>query len=368
MMPAAMSLEDVEIRHADKTILRVPRLSVEKGEVLTLVGPNGAGKSTLLQVLGLLQTPSQGHVIIGGERVTGSSDLVALRRRLSLIFQEPLLFRGTVLENVTLGLRLRKIPQNEIRERAELWLAKLNIEHLAKRSVVKLSVGEAQRVNLARSMVLNPEVFLLDEPLASLDPPSHASMVEELQEILRETKTTAVFATHNRAEAQSFGDRLAVMVDGQIVQIAPPEVVFSHPANRDVANLLGLGTVASGRVLYATHGTSNVAIADHQIIVYGTYTTGEELSLFFPPDEVSVLLPDSSGAIRSEVGFIEGTVTNVTPVESQFKIIVDCGFFVTVLLSKRSLVDLSLTKGKQVLLEFKPDAVHVMQNGKGQDS
>ncbi len=129
MNPAAMSLEDIEVRHADKTILRVPRLSVEKGEVLTLIGPNGAGKSTLLEVLGVLQAPSRGILYFGVERVTGSSDLVALRRRLALIFQEPLLFRGTVLENVTLGLRLRKVPTNEIRERAELWLAKLNIAH-----------------------------------------------------------------------------------------------------------------------------------------------------------------------------------------------------------------------------------------------
>ena len=368
MKPVAMSLEDIEVRHADKTILRVPHLSVEKGEVLTLIGPNGAGKSTLLQVLGLLQTPSRGNVYFGGERVTGSSDLVALRRRLALIFQEPLLFRGTVLENVTLGLRLRKIPQKEIRERAELWLAKLNIAHLAKRSVVKLSVGEAQRVNLARSMVLNPEVFLLDEPFASLDPPAHDSMVEELQNILGETKTTVIFATHNRTEAQIFGDRLAVMVDGQIVQIASPGRVFSHPANRDVANFLGFGTIAGGRVLNSTNGTSNVAIADHQITVDGKYSPGEELLLYISPEDITVLLPESSSNLTAETNVIGGTVSTVTPMETQFKIIVDCGFAVTVLLSKRSFVDLSLAKGKKVLLALEPGSVHIIPNRHGQNS
>ena len=145
-----------------------------KGEILSVIGPNGAGKSTLLQVMGLLRRPSEGQVFFDGQEVTNSSDLVALRRRMALVLQEPLLFRGAVFDNVALGLRLRGVPRSETKKRAELWLAKLNITHLASQSVSKLSAGEAQRVNLARSLVLNPEVFLLDEPFASLDPPMQA--------------------------------------------------------------------------------------------------------------------------------------------------------------------------------------------------
>lgn len=360
MSSVAISVESIEVCHAQKTILQVPHLSVEKGEILALLGPNGAGKSTLLQVLGLLQKPTHGQVFFEGQEVTGSSNLVALRRRLALAFQEPLLFRGSVFDNVGLGLRLRGVAKSEIKQRAELWLAKLKISHLADRSIAKLSLGEAQRVNLARSLVLDPEVFLLDEPFASLDPPTQASMVEEFQNILAETKTTTIFVTHNRTEALMLSDRLAVMIDGRIMQLDTPGNVFSHPANEDVAGFLGVGTMAEGRVLSAADGFSRVAVAQHQIAVAGTFAPEEELLFCLRPEDITLLLPEDRADLRLDDNVINGTITRVTPLETQFKVVVDCSFPITVLVSKQTFIDLSLAKGKQVLLVFKPSTVHVI--------
>jgi len=367
MIPVAVSVESLEVRYAGKTILQVPHLSVGKGEILTLIGPNGAGKSTLLQVLGLLQKPSEGQVFLGGNQVTGSSDLVALRRRLALVFQEPLLFRGTVFDNVTLGLRLRRVPKREIQQRAELWLEKLNICHLASRSVATLSVGEAQRVNLARSLVLDPELFLLDEPFASLDPPTHASMVEEFHNILRQTNTTTIFVTHSRTEAQMFGDRLAVMIQGKIVQMDSPQEVFLHPANGDVAGFLGLGTIVKGRVLSTSNGLSRIAMDQHQIAVSGTYRPGEDLLLCLRSEDITILLPGCCSDLDPTASVVRGTVTTVIPLENQFKVIVDCGQALTVLVSRENFMKLSLARGKQVLLSLTPRAVHIMANGQAKD-
>ena len=360
MSPAVIRIELVEVRHAEKTILQIPHLSVEKGEILALIGPNGAGKSTLLQVLGLLERPSSGRVFIDGQEVTGSSDLITLRRHLALVFQEPLLFQGTVFDNVALGLRLRGVPKSEIKERVNLWLAKLNISHLASRSTAKLSVGEAERVNLARSLVLNPEVFLLDEPFASLDPPTQALMVEEFQNILAETKTTAVFVTQNRTEALMLGHRLAVMIGGKIEQLDTPENVFSHPVSEEVAAFLGVETMVQGRVLYSTDGLSKVAMAQQQIFVAGTYSREEELALCLRPEDIMLLLPDARADLTRDANVIKGRIKRVTPMETQFKVVVDCGFPVTVLVSKQAFIDLSLAKGKEVLLAFKPSAVHAI--------
>ena len=348
------------MRYGQKTILRIPHLSIARGEILAVIGPNGAGKSTLLQILGLLQRPSDGRVFFDGQEITGCSDLVALRRRLASVFQEPLLFHGTVLDNVALGLRLRGTPKNEIKRRVEPWLGKLNISHLAGRSIAKLSFGEAQRVNLARSLVLNPEVFLLDEPFASLDPPTQASMAEELQNILAETKTTTVFVTQNRAEALMFSDRLAVVIDGQIAQLDRPQDVFSHPANEDVAAFLGVETIVEGRVLSSAEGLSRVALARHEILVTGTYPLEQEMLFCLRPEDITLLLPNARAALGLNANVIRGTITRIRPLETQLKVVVGCSFSVTVLVSKQAFIDLSLARGKQVLLTFKPSAVHVI--------
>ncbi|MBI2087222.1 MAG: ABC transporter ATP-binding protein [Deltaproteobacteria bacterium] len=360
MSLTAIRIESVEVRYGPKTILRIPRLSIAEGEILAVIGPNGAGKSTLLQILGLLQRPSKGRVFFDGQEITGSSDLVALRRRLALVFQEPLLFHGTVFDNVALGLRLRGTRRNEIKQRVELWLAKLNISHLEGRSIAKLSFGEAQRVNLARSLVLNPEVLLLDEPFASLDPPTQASMVEELQNLLAETKTTSVFVTQNRAEALMLGHRLAVIIDGQIAQLDTPQNVFSHPANEDVAGFLGVETIVEGRVLSSGDGLSRVAMGQHEILLTGTYPPEQEMLFCLRPEDITLLLPDSRADLRLDANVIPGTIKKVTPLETQLKVVADCSFPVTVLASKQAFIDLSLAKGKHVLLTFKPSAVHVI--------
>jgi len=360
MEPCAIRVESLQVRYGQRTVLQLPQLSIERGEILVLIGPNGAGKSTLLQVLGMLQKPSQGRVFFEGKEVTASSDLVALRRRLAFVFQEPLLFRGTVLDNVTLGLRLRGASRNEIKRRAELWLGKLKISHLAHQSVDSLSGGEAQRVNLARSLVLDPEVFFLDEPFVSLDPPTQALMVEEFQSILAETKTTVIFVTQNRAEALMLGDRLAVIINGRLTQLDTPKNVFSHPASEEVAAFLGIETIAEGRVLSSSNGLSTVLIGRHQILVAGAHSSEEELLLCVRPEDITLSLPEDGTDVSSDTNVIPGTISRVTPLETQFKVTVDCSLPITVLVSKQAFLDLSLAKGRQVRLAFKPGAVHVL--------
>jgi tungstate transport system ATP-binding protein len=360
MSPAAIRIDSLEVRHGPKTILKIPHLSVEQGEILALIGPNGAGKSTLLQVLGLLEKPSHGRIFIDGQEVTRSSDLVSFRRRFAMVFQEPLLFRGTVSDNVKLGLRLRGVAESDAKQRAERWLAKLNISHLARRSVSELSVGEAQRVNLARSLVLDPHVFFLDEPFAALDPPTQASIVDEFQKILAATDLTAVFATHNRGEALMLGDRLAVMIDGQIAQLDTPENVFSRPASKEVAVFLGLEAIADGCVLSSVDGFSKVAMAQYEIVVAGTYSPDERLLLCVRPEDIILTLPHNHENLGLDANVIRGAIAKITPLETQFQVVVDCGFPVTVLVSKQTFIGLSLAKGTQVMLSFMPSAAHVI--------
>ena len=226
---------DLVIQRGGREILRIDRLTIRRGEILVLVGPNGAGKSTLMTTLALIERPAAGTIELDGAPVDWRNGALAARRRLAIVFQEPLLFDTTVTENVATGLKLRGVSRREQAPRVRHWLERFGIGQLAGRQARTLSGGEAQRVSLARALVLEPELLLLDEPFAALDGPTREALADDLLPLLRETATTTVMVTHDRGEAQELGDRLGVILDGQLAQLDTPERVLAAPASDAVA-------------------------------------------------------------------------------------------------------------------------------------
>jgi len=239
-------MADVAVHGRGRPILRLPELVVAPGEVLALMGPNGAGKSTLVQVAALLRRPDAGEIWVGGERATRRSSR-ALRRRLAVVFQAPLLFDRSVLANVACGPRFRGIGRGEADARAAAWLERFGIAHLAGRNARALSGGEAQRTNLARAFATEPEVLFLDEPFAALDAPTRAGLIPELAARLRETGTTAVIVTHELTEATALADRLGILLDGHLAQLGPVADVVARPSEAKVAALVGVVGVGEPR-------------------------------------------------------------------------------------------------------------------------
>jgi tungstate transport system ATP-binding protein len=233
--PAYVQVEGLVVRRGARVVLDVPALAIGRGEIVALVGPNGAGKSTLVAALALLERPAAGTIVLNGTTIDWRRGTLAARRRLAIVFQESLLFDTTVAENVATGLKLRGVPKSERRPRVERWLDRLGIAHLANRQARTLSGGEAQRTSLARALVLEPELLLLDEPFAALDAPTREALADDLLPLLRETATTTtVMVTHDRDEAIDLGDRLAVLIDGRLAQLDRPEQVLTAPATEAV--------------------------------------------------------------------------------------------------------------------------------------
>jgi tungstate transport system ATP-binding protein len=230
-----LRVSDLAVRRGGRVVLEVEALELPRGEILALIGPNGAGKSTLVTTLALLERPVSGTIVLNGTPVDWRRGLLAARRRQAIVFQEPLLFDTTVAENVASGLKLRGVPAAERTARVELWLRRLGIAHLAGRQARTLSGGEAQRTSLARALVLEPELLLLDEPFAALDAPTREALADDLLPLLRETATTTVLVTHDRDEALVMGDRLGVILAGRLVQVDRPERVLAAPASDAVA-------------------------------------------------------------------------------------------------------------------------------------
>lgn len=225
---------NISVVRQKREILRVEDLSLHRGEIISVLGPNGAGKSTLLQVLALLTPPSAGEIFFSGEPVTGKNAL-SFRRRMAVVFQEPLLLNTTVYNNVAQGLKLRGLPRQETKRRVEFWLGKMGISHLAGRTNRFLSGGEAQRVNLARALVLQPEVLFLDEPFTALDFQTKGELIEELAGVIRESGIATFFVTHDYDEIPFFGGGVLVLKEGRIVYRGSAESLF----NGDQVDLVG---------------------------------------------------------------------------------------------------------------------------------
>lgn len=226
-------------------------LGVEKGEVLCLLGASGCGKTTTLRMVGGFLAPDTGRVLIDGQDVTGLSPEV---RPTSTVFQSYALFPHlSVRENVAYGLRFAGVSRAEARERAQRMIEAVGLSEHADSGVQEISGGQRQRVALARSLVLGPKVLLLDEPFSNLDANLRVRMREEVRQIQREFGVTTVFVTHDRAEAMSFGDRLAIMREGRILQVATPREAYDRPADKYCAAFLGHVNeleLDGGRVLF----------------------------------------------------------------------------------------------------------------------
>lgn len=356
-----LSLEKVKVVYDGALVLDLPAIEILSGQILAVIGPNGAGKSVLLKVLGLLERPTEGWVFFGGEPVPPVGDLLSLRRRMASVFQEPLLMDATVEENVALGLRLRRVDATEMHHRVQEAMGSLGIVHLAKRRSRTLSGGEAQRVSLARALVLNPEVLLLDEPFAALDPPTRESLLSDLKAILGKARVTTIFVTHDRDEALALGDRVAVMIGGRILQVDVPERVFANPVDEEVARFVGVETILPGEVQAVREGLATVRVAGWTLDVAAPLIPGERVLICLRPEEITLFPSGVFPAPSSARNQFHGRVVRHLPAGPIFRVTIDCGLLVVAAVTRQSWDQLGLADGADVVVSFKASAPHTIR-------
>lgn len=234
---ARVRLDGITKRYADVIAVEEMTLDIPDGEFVTFVGPSGCGKSTTMEIIAGLTTPSEGTVYIGDRDVT---KLPPKDRNVSMVFQNIALFpHMNVYDNISFGLRLRKQSKDVIDEKVHRAAETVQIEEMLDRMPDAMSGGQRQRVAIARAIVRDPDVFLMDEPLANLDAKLRVHMRTEIQRLHKQLETTIIYVTHDQAEAMTMSDRIAVMNDGRLQQIAPPIECYNEPANRFVAGFIG---------------------------------------------------------------------------------------------------------------------------------
>jgi tungstate transport system ATP-binding protein len=370
MSPAVPLIEaqGLRVERGGTVILDIPLLTVEEGEVLSLIGPNGAGKTTLLQTLSYLVGPFGGTLFFRGRKVGPDLPVLAYRRALAMAFQDPLLFDTTVFENVASGLRIRGVQKREIRAAVREGLALFGIGGLKDRSARSLSGGEAQRVSLARAFAIRPDVMLLDEPFAALDPRSREPLIEDMQAILRRTRTTTLLVTHDLMESLRLSDRIAVMDRGKICQIGAAHEVLNAPVDEFVASFVGTGTILEGRVVRNKGDTVLVSVSGSGEVIesVGAFPVGETVFLCIRPEHVTLSVPSGRAGQESPLptsarNLFSGAVTKVSPMGFYQKIDFDCGFPLVSYVTLQSCEALKLAEGRRVTASFKASAVHMIK-------
>jgi spermidine/putrescine transport system ATP-binding protein len=263
-MRGSVSLERVRKSYGTHAAVRDVTLEVVAGEFLTLLGPSGCGKTTLLRMVAGFDTPDAGRVLLSGADVTG---VPPHRRPVNTVFQQYALFpHRTVAGNVSFGLEMRGASRPEIAERVARALDLVRLAGMGERRIDQLSGGQKQRVALARAVILEPEVLLLDEPMSALDRKLRQEMQVEVKALHERLGTTFLFVTHDQDEALTMSDRIAVMNDGRLEQVGPPQDVYERPRTRFVADFLAVRNLLRAEVVAVADGRATLRLADGTLV------------------------------------------------------------------------------------------------------
>ncbi len=291
-----VELKNLSKRFMDegKIITAVDNVNItfEKGKLTTLLGPSGCGKTTTLRCIGGFYKPEEGQVLIGSEDVKG---VPPYRRPTGTVFQNYALFpHMSVFENIAYGLRVKKLDKKEIKDKVEKGLKLLQLDNMGERLPTQLSGGQQQRVAIARLLVNEPKVLLLDEPLSNLDAKLRIYMREEIKNIQRELGLTTIYVTHDQEEAMTLSDQMAVMNKGRIEQVGTPLEIYNRPANKFVADFIGEANFIEGRIERIVEDQAVVRIKDYSI------RSSVDSSIFSEDDKVLVMIRPHDVELCSE--------------------------------------------------------------------
>jgi molybdate/tungstate transport system ATP-binding protein len=322
--------------------LKDVNLTIREGEYFVILGPSGAGKTLLLEMIAGLLDPDSGTISGAGGKRTG------------FIYQDYMLFPHlTVYDNIAYGLKIRKTDKAEIRSMVERLAGELNIGYLLDRRITYLSGGEKQRAAIARAMAISPEIFLFDEPTSALD----RNLRYETQTMFlnwhkREPSTTFIQVTHDFEEALSLGDRIAILIDGQVVQCGTPDDVFNHPATKQVADFLGYRNVFGGKV-----ADNQMQLGEVSITV--PVEQADHIYIAIPSDDIILSKDRFQSSARNA---FPGNVQNVLKKSSLIEVNLDIGIPLAVDITRKSYEEMNIKEGDPLWVTFKVSALKVFEH------
>ena len=345
-MSKLIELVGISKSYDGETVIDNMNLYIKDKEFITFLGPSGCGKTTTLRIIGGFETADEGQLYFDGVEI---SDVPAHKRQVNTVFQKYALFPHlNVYENIAFPLRIKKVKEDEIRERVTEMLQMVALVGFENKSVSTLSGGQQQRVAIARALISHPRVLLLDEPLGALDLKLRKDMQVELKNIQQAIGITFIYVTHDQEEALSMSDTVVVMADGEIQQMGTPTDIYNEPKNAFVADFIGESNILDGVMLE----DKRVRFAGHTFdCVDGGYQKNEAVDVVVRPEDVDV--------VAVENGMLTGTVTSVTFKGVHYEIIVDIRGFKWMIQSTDY-----VAPEADIGVYIEPDAIHIMKKSK----
>ena len=338
-----IEIQGVSKTYGDNTVLNNLNLNIKENEFLTLLGPSGCGKTTTLKIIAGFETADSGKVIFNGSDI---SNIPPYKRQLNTVFQKYALFpHMNIYENIAFGLKIKKLPKNEIDKKVHEMLKMVALEGFENRSVDSLSGGQQQRVAIARALVNEPKVLLLDEPLGALDLKLRKEMQLELKKIQKRLGITFIFVTHDQEEALSMSDTIVVMNKGVIQQMGSPEDIYNEPANAFVADFIGESNILDGTMLedYKVEFSNRVFEC-----VDNGFDKNEKIDVVIRPEDIEIT--------TVEKGILVGKVNSVTFKGVHYEIEVETENTKWIIHNTKN-----ATVGSTVGLIIDPEAIHIMR-------
>ncbi len=337
-------------------------LNIRQGEFFTLLGPSGCGKTTTLRMIAGFESPTSGDVFIGGQRV---NDIPPYHRPVNTVFQNYALFPHlTVAENIAFGLTMKRLPKDEIGRRTQKALSLVQLPDLGERKPRQLSGGQQQRVALARALVNEPKVLLLDEPLGALDLKLRKEMQFELKHLQSEIDITFIYVTHDQEEALTMSDRVAVLSQGQLLQVDTPVNVYEKPATRFVAEFIGRTNFLIGRVVEGNSDTVQINLVEQSLVMNTdrAYVSGQEVTVAVRPEKLRLRaegkgnLPDGHFVLE---GYVRESVYAGT--DTQYIIALDSGERLTVHVRNSEMSStVEFGEGRRVMISCPVEALRLL--------
>lgn len=316
-------------------------LEVKRGEFVTFLGPSGCGKTTTLRMIAGFEMPTSGEILLNGEDI---SQLPANKRPINTVFQRYALFpHMNIYDNIAFGLKLKKLPKEEIRKKVKRVLDIVDLEGFENRKISTLSGGQQQRIAIARALVNEPEILMLDEPLGALDLKMRQEMQIELKHMHDELGITFIYVTHDQEEALTMSDKIVVLSEGRIQQIGTPEDIYNEPQNAFVADFIGESNIFKGIMT----GHMKVRFCGGEFIGMDDVTEGTLVDVVVRPEDVIITKPED--------GIIEGEVVSVIFKGMHYEVTVESGKYEMVIRTTKC-----YSVGERIGMKLEPDGIHIM--------
>ena len=316
-------------------------LEVKRGEFVTFLGPSGCGKTTTLRMIAGFEMPTSGEILLNGEDI---SQLPANKRPINTVFQRYALFpHMNIYDNIAFGLKLKKLPKEEIRKKVKRVLDIVDLEGFENRKISTLSGGQQQRIAIARALVNEPEILMLDEPLGALDLKMRQEMQIELKHMHDELGITFIYVTHDQEEALTMSDKIVVLSEGRIQQIGTPEDIYNEPQNAFVADFIGESNIFKGIMT----GHMKVRFCGGEFIGMDDVPEGTLVDVVVRPEDVIITKPED--------GIIEGEVVSVIFKGMHYEVTVELGKYEMVIRTTKC-----YSVGERIGMKLEPDGIHIM--------